>query len=306
MEIYKNKGIFYAGIDDPEYPRLLREIYDAPCGLYYMGSLPTESKNITVVGARGCTDYGKRLCEKVCEDLVLSGVGVISGMALGIDGAAHKGALYHWSGGNVYDQSKKIGRTYAVLGNGVDICYPKTNRWLYDQLILEGGIISEYPPGTPSIPAYFPRRNRIISGISNGILVVEARQKSGSLITAELGLEQGRNIYAFPGRPDDVLSEGCNYLIQNGAKLVLNAQDILSDFDFCQRVYMDSGKIPKIILETAEKIVYACLRLEPKHVNQIYKESGLAWNEVMSILLKLELKGYAEQSSLDYYVLTRR
>ena len=303
---YEKKGISFCSIDDMEYPRLLREIYDAPCGLYYRGRLPKEKHSIAVVGARGCTDYGKRLSEKTAEDLVLSGVGVISGMALGIDGSAHKGALFPWKNSLTSEQEAILGRTYAILGNGVDVCYPRTNRSLYDLLVTYGGILSEYPPGTPSIPSNFPRRNRIISGMSEGILVVEARKRSGSLITAELGLEQGRNIYAFPGRPDDVLSEGCNYLIQNGAKLVLNAQDILSDFDFEQRVYMDYGKIPKIILETTEKMVYACLRLEPKHINQIFQESGLSWNEVMSILLKLELKGYAEQTTLDYYVLSRR
>lgn len=305
LNSYEKRGIQFYGCEEEEYPRLLREIYDAPCGLYVRGQLPKEKRCIAVVGARACTERGKVLTERLAEDLALSGIGVISGMAMGVDGAAHRGALLAWKNDGKGMRTPP-GGTYAVLGNGVDICYPRSNRYLFDQLAEMGGLISEYPPGTPSLPAYFPQRNRIISGIADGILVIEARRRSGSLITAELGLEQGRNIYAIPGRPDDVLSEGCNYLIQTGAKLTLNVTDILSDFDFEQRVFMDSGKLPKILLETTEKIVYACLRLEPKHVNQIQRECGLEWNQVLSILLKLELKGYAEQTSMDCYVVSRR
>lgn len=292
-EKYQERGIHFCCCEEEDYPTELGEIYGAPGWLYYTGKLPGEERRIAVVGARACTPRGVALTERICRELAGAGVSIISGLALGIDGCAHRGAL----DGN--------GVTYAVLGCGVDICYPKENRRLYDQISEKGGVLSEYPPGTVPRPGYFPQRNRIISGLSDGILVVEARKRSGSLITAELGLEQGRNIYAVPGRPDDVLSEGCNYLIQNGAKLVGNAADIVSDYEFGQKLRLDIGRTQKILLETTEKIVYACLRLEPKHINQIQQESGLEWKEVLSILLKMELKGYAEQVSPDCYVLTQ-
>jgi len=292
-EQYQKRGIHFCCCEEKDYPTELGEIYGAPGWLYYKGKLPEEERRIAVVGARACTPHGVALTERICRELAGAGISIVSGLALGIDGCAHRGAL----DGN--------GVTYAVLGCGVDICYPKENRRIYDQIQEKGGILSEYPPGRVPQPGYFPQRNRIISGLSDGILVVEARKRSGSLITAELGLEQGRNIYAVPGRPEDVLSEGCNYLIQNGAKLVGTAADIVSDYDFGQKLRLDIGRTQKILLETTEKIVYACLRLEPKHINQIQQESGLEWKEVLSILLKMELKGYAEQVSPDCYVLTQ-
>ena len=307
---YERKGIFFCCCEEENYPACLKEIYSPPGGLYYQGHLPgsadgrtslewekkekdgtdKEIGRMAVVGARACSERGRGIARRIGRELAQGGAGVVSGLALGIDGAALAGAI------------EGEGRAYGVLGCGVDICYPKENYHLFGQVLERGGILSEYPPGTPPLPAYFPQRNRIISGLSDGVVVIEARKRSGSLITAEFGLEQGRNIYAVPGRPEDVLSEGCHYLIQNGAKLVTGAADILSDYEFSPGLRLDSGQVPKILLETTEKIVYACLRLEPKHLSQIQQESGLEWQEVFNILLKLELKGCARQVSMDCYV----
>ena len=291
---YEQKGIFFCCCEEEGYPVCLKEIYSPPGGLYYRGRLPEPagdlSRRLAVVGARACSERGRAFARRIGRELAEAGSGVVSGLALGIDGAALQGAVE--AGGDVY----------GVLGCGVDVCYPKENSRLFGQVSERGGILAEYPPGTSPLPAYFPQRNRIISGLSDGVLVIEARKRSGSLITAEFGLEQGRNIYAVPGRPEDALSEGCHHLIQNGAKLVTGVEDILSDYDFEVGVRLDSGQVPKILLETTEKIVYACLRLEPKHLGQIQRESGLEWQEVFNILLKLELKGCARQVSMDCYV----
>lgn len=316
FEDYRRQGIGFCHRGEEVFPDSLRQIYQPPGWLYYKGSLPVNScpvqfvpeapefaegepqpkqsvpapHRLAVVGARACTAFGARFSEEIARDLAEQGVEIISGLAIGIDGNAQKGAL---AGG---------GATYAVLGCGVDICYPGSNRKLYDAILERGGILSEFPPGTAPLPHNFPIRNRIISGLAEGVLVVEARKRSGSIITAELGLDQGKNIYAVPGRPGDVVSEGCNYLIQNGAKLVQGAVDILSDYDLAGGGNGTSFAFPKVLLETAEKIVYACLRLEPRHINQIQQESGIEVPRLLSILLKLELLGYAEQVSMGYYI----
>lgn len=287
----KEKGIYFVSIEDEEYPVKLRNIYEAPLGLFYKGKLPEEDKvNIAVIGARNCSYYGRETAILFSKALAGAGIGTISGLAAGIDGAAHAGSL------------SVSGNTYAILGCGVDICYPIENFNIYLNTVENGGIISEYVQGTGPRAYHFPMRNRIISGLADGILVVEAREKSGSLITVDYGLEQGRNIYAVPGRPGDILSNGCNNLLKMGAKLCTEPEDIIEDFmNFCKNIPKVTKKNDKL-LEDREKIVYACLSRIPKHLNDIASETNLAIGELAQLLFQLEWKNFIKQTRANYYI----
>lgn len=292
-EKYNNlasKGIYFVSKDESEYPDSLKHIYDAPFGLYVKGKLPKLDKtHIAIVGSRECTDYGQAMASYFASELSKAGIGIISGMARGVDGYAHEGAL---SAG---------GYSYGILGCGVDYCYPKENFSLYMKLQEKGGIISEYAVGTSPKPGNFPMRNRLISGISNGILVIEAREKSGSLITVDFGLEHGKNIYAIPGRIHDSLSTGCNNLIKMGAKLVSNPSDILEDF-FTNYVEIQyQMKKNNNMLETEEEIVYSKLDLLPKHVNDIAFETNINISDLIVILMNLQLKNIIKEVRKNYF-----
>lgn len=216
-ELYR-RGIRFVTERDEEYPEKLRRLPDAPYALYYVGKLPDAGKrSVAVIGARNCTEYGRRMAEIFGEQLAKNQIEVISGMARGIDGISQCRAL------------EQGGYSFGVLGCGVDVCYPESNRELYEALIQQGGICSEYPPGTMPRPELFPIRNRIISGLADAVVVVEAREKSGTLITVDMALEQGKEVYALPGRADDPLSRGCNRLIQQGAGLVTSPQELLEE-----------------------------------------------------------------------------
>lgn len=296
QEAQKRAGIRFVGIGDEEYPERLRHIYDPPSGLFIKGKLPEEDRlSIAVVGARAPSAYGAEVAEYFASQLASAGAAVVSGLASGLDARSHAGAL------------RAGGYTAAVLGNGADICYPRENFNLYLKIGETGGIISEYPPGSQPLKHHFPARNRIISGLSDGILIVEARKKSGSLITAELGLEQGKEIFAVPGRLGDVMSVGCNELIRAGAKLVMSPDDILQEFvRFFSENYNDCGRNQKFynnLLETREKIVYANLSLAPKHIDRLSLECGFSVQELAAILLLLELKGMIRQTDQNYYAL---
>ncbi len=210
------KGIRFLTAEDEDYPQRLREIPAAPYALYVLGQLPPENlPAVAMIGARECSEYGIYVAKNFAKELGAHGIPVISGMARGIDSISQEAAL---RGG---------GRTYAVLGCGVDICYPKSSRRLYEQIPEQGGIISTFPPGTEPMKRLFPERNRIVSGLADVILVVEARQKSGTFITVDMALEQGREVYAIPGRLTDRLSDGCNLLLQQGALITVSPQDLL-------------------------------------------------------------------------------
>lgn len=212
------RGISFVAAGEEGYPKKLADIPDAPCAIYYVGKLPkNEEKTIAIIGARNCSEYGKAMARQFGEILAGAGVQIVSGMARGIDGIGQQAAL------------NAGGYSLGVLGCGVDICYPPDNRQLYEQLIAEGGICSEYPPGTPPRAVLFPPRNRIISGLCDGVLVVEAKERSGTLITVDMALEQGREVYALPGRATDPLSRGCNRLIRQGAELIVSPQDMLRE-----------------------------------------------------------------------------
>lgn len=202
---------------DEGYPRKLKEIPDAPGGIYVVGRLPGEELSVAVIGARDCSDYGRYVAEKLGSFLGENGVTVISGMARGIDGISQSAALE--AGGN----------SCGVLGCGVDICYPARNRPLYELLLQKGSLVSEYPPGTPARPMNFPARNRIVSGLADAVIVVEARNRSGTLITVDMALEQGKEVYVVPGRITDRLSDGCNRLLKQGANVLLSPTDFLEE-----------------------------------------------------------------------------
>ena len=217
-EQWKKKGISFDFLWEEAYPKRLKEISDPPLVLYRIGKLPEpEKKMAAIVGARACSSYGKEMAEYFARGLAKEGVGIVSGMARGADGIAQRAAL---SAG---------GYSVAVLGCGVDICYPEENRPLYERLWENGCILSEYPPGTLPHSRLFPPRNRIISALSDLVLVIEAREKSGTLITVDMALEQGKDVFAVPGRITDTCSRGCNRLIGNGAGIAVSVAQLLQE-----------------------------------------------------------------------------
>ena len=288
----EEKGIRFVPFFSEEYPSRLLELQDFPYALYVKGELPDRTaRKAAIVGARRCTPYGEKYAVEFGKILAEHGIEIISGLARGIDGMGQRGALL---GG---------GRTFAVLGSGVDVCYPREHIGLYVDILNQGGgILSEYPPGTPPLPQNFPSRNRIISGLSDAVLVMEAREKSGSLITADLALEQGRDVYALPGPVNSELSAGCNRLIQQGAGLLLSPETLLGEWDICVSGQAGKGGKNKKVLETPEKLVYSCLGLYPKNVDRLAEETKLSAGELLNILVSLELQGYIREISKNYYV----
>lgn len=214
-ERLKEKKISMVAYCDHNYPVRLRSLADRPFALYYKGTLPKDNvPSVAVIGSRMCTGYGRSVAGYYGSELAKRGIQVISGMASGIDGIAQKSALEH------------DGNSYGILGCGVDVCYPPSNRYLYEMLVDRGGILSEFPPGDAPEAGHFPMRNRLISGLADLILVVEARERSGTRITVNLALEQGKEVYAVPGRVQDELSMGCNLLIREGAGIALDVEDV--------------------------------------------------------------------------------
>lgn len=290
----KQKSYHFLSCEDEAYPQRLKELADIPFGIYYEGNLPLQGQPVVaVVGARNSTVYGQELAYQISQELGKQGVSVISGLAVGIDASAHRGCM---DGG---------GDTFGVLGSGIRVLYPKENYDIYMKMRTQGGILTEYPPDTKPLPMLFPRRNRIISILADFVLVVEAREKSGSFITVDFALEQGRNVGAVPGRPCDALHIGCNRLIQQGAKCILSAADVLEEL-------MDSSVITKITLKDEmvnpdlglapkEKMVYSCLRLEPKFIDEILCQLNLPVWETIQILTELEIKGVVRQNPHHYF-----
>ena len=285
-------GIYFTTIEEETYPARLRQIYDPPAGLFYKGKLPADDvPAAAIVGARNCSPYGREVTLAFAEALARSGISVISGLARGVDGFAHQGALR----GN--------GATFGILGCGVDICYPRQHLELYLQMQEKGGVLSEQLPGNAPVPRNFPMRNRLIAALSDVILVVEAREKSGSLITVDSGLELGREIFAVPGRINDSLSGGCNLLIKNGAVPALSPADVLQHFSDLEQISMPEEPV-KLILDSTEKIVYACLDLVPKNIQFIVNHVQMDPPAVMECLDGLVLKGLIQEISRGYYIRT--
>lgn len=266
-----------------DYPKSLFEIPDPPPFLYVKGELRSRELSIAIVGSRRATSYGLMTTGKLAEALASHGVCVVSGMARGVDTAAHKGAL------------QAGGRSIGVLGCGVDKIYPPENRSLFVEMAGKGCLVSEFPLGTLPLAENFPRRNRIISGLSSGVLVVEAAEKSGSLITAQYALEHGRDVYAVPGNISFATSRGCNRLIKQGAKLVDCVEDILEELPVGALASADTPLFqapPRTFaLTPKEAAIYELLARSPLHIDDIISQTELTAGEVSSMLLHLELKG---------------
>ncbi len=292
-------GIRFIPFFSEEYPEKISKTADPPYALYVKGSLPPPGrKAVAIVGARRCTPYGEAMALEYGEELARFGAVVISGMARGIDGAGQRGAL---NGG---------GATYAVLGCGADVCYPREHAGLYADILKSGGILSELPPGAPPLPVHFPRRNRIISALSDVILVMEAEERSGSLITADLALEQGRDVYALPGLATSPMSRGCHRLIAQGAGILLSPRELIEELDI-QIVKLCKNKEKskeenKKVLETTENMVYSCLGLLPQSVSELVAATELSAQELLRILAYLEIKGLVREVSKNYYIKARK
>lgn len=293
------KGIRFTCLGDEKYPERLAQIPDAPYGLYFRGKLPAKERpSVAIIGARNCSEYGRRMAQYFGRELAMAGVQIISGMARGIDGISQMAAL------------EMDGYSLGVLGCGVDICYPAENRALYEVLRKQGGICSEYPPGTEPRNNLFPPRNRIISGFSDAVLVIEAKSRSGTLITVDMALEQGREVYALPGRVTDALSEGCNHLIHQGANIAFSAEDMIrslmgGETENFRLSVQGSGKaflsdIQKELLENLEDTPQS-----PEMIKEHMLLKGgreLSLQELMNQLVKLSLMGYARQIGNSYFV----
>lgn len=298
------QGIRVVFYEDKEYPQRLRDIPDPPKMLYVKGDIPDGLKpSVSIVGARLCSDYGRYTARKFAYALAGAGVQVISGMALGIDGISHQAAM------------EAGGRTFAVLGCGVDVCYPAQNQDIYEQIPTQGGILSEYPPGTAPCAGLFPRRNRIISGLADALLVIEARKKSGTLITVDAALEQGKEVYALPGRVTDALSGGCNALIAQGAGIATSPEQLLEELsgiwehgDVLLKKEAKGGRpsgggesSSEGIACEPQRVVYALLSEEGQTVDMLMSRSALAAGEFSAALMQLCVSGRAVCRQGRYY-----
>ena len=277
-----------------EYPQKLNNYPKMPEILFAKGNLPDAKKpTAAIVGARACSPYGRIQAFRYAKILSSAGVQIISGMAYGIDAEAHKGAL---EGGTP---------TYAVLAGGVDICYPSGNRPLYDRILREnGGILSEQPPGMRARNYFFPARNRIISGLADLVLIVEAREKSGSLITAQWALDQGKIVYAVPGAVNEALSMGCHKLIYDGAGIAYSPEILLRELGLNCENKVKSPEKNDLGLASDLKLVYSCLDLRPKSMDFLIQKTGLPPEKIGSLMLELTLSGLALEVGRHYYVKT--
>lgn len=303
------KGISMVSIWDAEYPLRLKKIAGPPAVLYYMGKLPGEERTaLAVIGARECSEYGVYTAKAFGKKIGEAGIDIISGMARGIDGISQRAAL------------DAGGCSYAVLGCGADICYPASNSELYGQIREKGGIISPFPPGTPPRKNLFPYRNRIVAGLSDGVLVIEARQKSGTWITVDMALEQGKDVYAVPGRITDRLSDGCNLLIRQGAGIALTPEDVISELAILRNrkgkrkmpdermPHQEKGK--RTEAETAEETenkILDFLDFTPKSSDEILELTGKAGinmtlPQLLFELIQLCMEGKAGQVGGNYFV----
>ena len=285
------EGIRYIRKEDNTFPEKLLELHDCPEGIYVKGALPNPDKKVVaIVGARMCSAYGRATASYFARELAANDVQIISGLALGIDGAAHEGALLAG------------GATFGVLAGGVDICYPRGNIELYTKMTGLSGVMSEECCGCPPIARLFPKRNRIISVLSDLVLVVEARERSGSLITADFAMEQGRDILAVPGRLDDELSKGCNELIFQGAGLAISPERVLEILGKTNKKSDNSEKYVQNVLAREENMVYSCLSLHPQSLEELCKNTNLSITAVMEAVTLLQLRGLVKEVGRNRYV----
>ncbi len=287
-EAMEQKDVVYLSREDEDFPDKLLSLEDAPYGLFFLGPLPDfNAPGAAIVGSRRCTSYGKEMAAFFGKELARHGVLVVSGMALGVDGYAGRGAL------------QGHGRHAAVLGGGVDVCYPRENIDLYAVLREQGVLISERPPGKTAMPYDFPIRNRIISGLSDVLLIIEAAPNSGSLITADLANRQGREVFALPGRVGDRMSEGANRLIRDGAQCLLSPEDVLQRLGL--QVGTDTVKRPRVRLSEMEKLVYGEIGRTPADLETLHQRTGIPFTVLPEILISLEIKGLIKKEAAGGY-----
>jgi len=286
LKLLDSMGASIITIRDKEYPQLLKKIPDAPVVLYKKGPLGMGIDTLAIVGSRKATFEGMNLAEKIGETLSSVGITIVSGLARGIDSSAHRGAIKEKAG------------TIAVLGCGIDVCYPAENKRLYEKIGEKGLLLTEYAPEEEPFAYHFPERNRIIAGLSKGVLVIEASKKSGSLITARLGLEYGREVMAVPGSVFREEYQGANALIKQGAKLVDNIDDIVTT---CFPGYELKRKEP-VKIDHEEKRVFSVIGFEKVHIDEIIEKSGMAAKQVMAILTRLEMKEIIREAPGGFYI----
>ena len=299
LDLVHRKGYRIVTLADAEYPRLLRHIPDPPLFLYVKGLLDKSPLKVAVVGSRNATAYGLNTTQSLSASLASLNVTIVSGMARGIDTAAHRGAL------------SVGGKTIAVLGSGLERIYPAENKSLFEQISEHGAVVSEFPLHTKPEAHNFPIRNRIISGMSLGTVVVEASRKSGSLITARLAAEQNREVFAVPGSIQSFKSSGTHTLIKQGAKLVEHAQDIIEELMPMVRIESQPDDNHRAVdesrsasLSTEERRIFKALSPYPVHIDELARSLSIASGRLSSILLKLELNGLVEQLPGKLFTLT--
>ena len=286
----KEKQIKFVSLKDANYPENLRGISDAPSILYYIGELKKSDKNaVAIVGSRKMSGYGREVADKFATELSIMGITIVSGLALGIDAVAHKACV------------EAGGRGIVVLASGLDTISPLTNRWIALEIVKKGGaIISEYPLGQTPQRTFFPSRNRIISGLSKAVIVVEGLRKSGTLLTASAAAEQGRTVFAVPGYITSPLSAAPHFLIQNGSKLITSTQDILEELDMQLKV--DFEEVEKIMPENEmEEKLLEIIGKEPLHLDEVARISSLKASDVSTILTFMELKGMVKNMGGGVY-----
>ncbi len=288
-EELRERNIQFVSRMNSRYPQRLLTIENAPNGLFYKGKLPEENRrSVAVVGARMCTRYGRETAEQIARMTALCGGQLVSGAAYGIDGTAQMKAL------------ESGGLSFAVLGCGAGKIYPSGNRLLFERLEQQGGIISEFPPDAAPLRTHFPVRNRLISGLADVVIVVEAKKRSGSLITADYAAEQNREVYAVPGRAGDELSEGCNELIFQGAGIFLSVEQLRESI-FGESWKEKAENSIGLALAPSEKLVYSKLDLHARSLTDLRSRTGLSFSELGEILLRLELDGLVRETAKNYY-----
>jgi len=288
LKLCEKRGIEIYSFNDEQYPRLLKEIHDPPVVLFCRGEIkPEDHIGLAVVGSRNLTEYGRRVTERLASELAQAGITIVSGLARGIDSVAHRAAL------------SQGGRTIAVLGSGISYIYPSENKMLAEKIIKNGAILSEFYPEEGPKRENFPRRNRIISGASIGTLVTEAAINSGALITASFALEQGREVFAVPGNITSKNSEGTNFLIQKGAKVVTKIEDILEEIEQFIPLLKNLNKTETVELDDEERAIFNILD-EPRTADEVVLKTGINITKVLEILLRLELNGLINKTEGRY------
>lgn len=301
MEEAGKKSLKFCDIDAVDFPERLRNIPDPPYAVYFRGFLPDDAMPaVAIIGARMASGYGRDMAMKFGTELAESGIQVISGMARGVDSISQRAAI------------GAHGKSYAVLGCGADICYPKENRELYDGLPLQGGIISEYPPGTQPMARLFPSRNRIISALADLVLVIEARERSGSLITTDFALAQGKELFAVPGRISDPLAVGCNRLIRQGAGIATCPDDVIEAVCGVRKTKEDEKYDPdylkKISLQEPERSLYEALEGQDVcdlsllvHIAEERLHCTIRTQDAIRCMMELCMKGMTEEVAAGVY-----